>query len=148
MSEWKQDGCVAIWLRVPILASSLIPIAASEGFEFHHAEGDYSVLCQWLQTDTHSRLPPFATHQVGVAGKTSGAHYLTSNETVCQTFHVTNTVINICLLTPKQLFTFTTINMYHYNYALYRSICRITFLTVTNFFWSQVFSSNAGIVLL
>ncbi|KAK2188384.1 hypothetical protein NP493_133g00016 [Ridgeia piscesae] len=68
VSEWKQDGCVAIWLRVPILASSLIPIAASEGFEFHHAEGDYSVLCQWLQTDTHSRLPPFATHQVGVAG--------------------------------------------------------------------------------
>lgn len=68
VSTWRQDGCVAVWLRVPIVASSLIPVAASEGFKFHHAEGDYSMLCQWLRLDTHSRLPPFATHQVGVAG--------------------------------------------------------------------------------
>jgi len=50
------------------MKSTLIPQAAKVGFRFHHAEGDIAVLFRWLRTDT-CKIQPFATHQVGVAGK-------------------------------------------------------------------------------
>ncbi|KAF3818654.1 hypothetical protein GH733_012071, partial [Mirounga leonina] len=40
--------------------------AASLGFCFHHAESDSSTLTLWLG-EGPSRLPGYATHQVGVA---------------------------------------------------------------------------------
>uniref|UniRef100_A0A8C5LT14 Nucleoside diphosphate-linked moiety X motif 6 n=1 Tax=Leptobrachium leishanense TaxID=445787 RepID=A0A8C5LT14_9ANUR len=49
------------------MLSKLITPAASEGFMFHHAEGDTSTLTLWL-LDGPSNLPGYATHQVGVAG--------------------------------------------------------------------------------
>ncbi|MBZ3874510.1 Nucleoside diphosphate-linked moiety X motif 6 [Sciurus carolinensis] len=47
--------------------SQLIAPAASLGFCFHHAESDSSTLTLWLG-EGPSRLPGYATHQVGVAG--------------------------------------------------------------------------------
>lgn len=64
---WKAEGRVAVWLHVPILQSRFIPAAARQGFTFHHAENDHSVLALWLAMG-ESRLPSYATHQVGVAG--------------------------------------------------------------------------------
>ncbi|XP_072351799.1 nucleoside diphosphate-linked moiety X motif 6 isoform X1 [Scyliorhinus torazame] len=64
---WKAEGMVAIWLHVPILQSRFIAAAAAQGFTFHHAEKDHSTLALWL-TKGESRLPAYATHQVGVAG--------------------------------------------------------------------------------
>ncbi|XP_032872233.1 nucleoside diphosphate-linked moiety X motif 6 [Amblyraja radiata] len=64
---WKAEGRVAVWLHVPILQSRFIPAAAHQGFTFHHAEKDHSVLALWLAMG-ESRLPSYATHQVGVAG--------------------------------------------------------------------------------
>ncbi|XP_044158141.1 nucleoside diphosphate-linked moiety X motif 6 isoform X2 [Bufo gargarizans] len=54
-------------MHIPIKLSWLITCAASEGFTFHHAESDTSTLTLWLK-DGPSKLPGYATHQVGVAG--------------------------------------------------------------------------------
>ncbi|XP_055000894.1 nucleoside diphosphate-linked moiety X motif 6 isoform X1 [Sorex araneus] len=64
---WQREGSVAVWLQVPILQSQCIGPASSLGFRFHHAEGDVATLSLWL-AEGPSRLPAFATHQVGVAG--------------------------------------------------------------------------------
>ncbi|XP_070692893.1 nucleoside diphosphate-linked moiety X motif 6 [Pempheris klunzingeri] len=65
--EWKAEGKVAVWLRVPISLSRCAAAAATHGFTFHHAKDDHAVLALWLG-EGESRLPGFATHQIGVAG--------------------------------------------------------------------------------
>ncbi|XP_017951648.1 nucleoside diphosphate-linked moiety X motif 6 isoform X2 [Xenopus tropicalis] len=67
VKQWRLDGRIAVWLHIPIMQSRLISTAASEGFTFHHAEHNESTLTLWLK-DGPSRLPGYATHQVGVAG--------------------------------------------------------------------------------
>ena len=68
MQQWRSEGRVAVWLHVPILQSALITPAATLGFRFHHAEADAATLTLWLGQGP-SRLPGYATHQVGVAGQ-------------------------------------------------------------------------------
>ncbi|XP_039097546.1 nucleoside diphosphate-linked moiety X motif 6 isoform X2 [Hyaena hyaena] len=65
--QWRSEGRIAVWLHIPILQSRFIAPAASLGFCFHHAESDSSTLTLWLG-EGPSRLPGYATHQVGVAG--------------------------------------------------------------------------------
>ncbi|XP_039975905.1 nucleoside diphosphate-linked moiety X motif 6 isoform X2 [Xiphias gladius] len=65
--QWKAEGKVAVWLRVPISLSRCAAAASTHGFTFHHARHDQAVLALWLG-EGESRLPGFATHQVGVAG--------------------------------------------------------------------------------
>uniref|UniRef100_A0A8B9P167 Nucleoside diphosphate-linked moiety X motif 6 n=1 Tax=Apteryx owenii TaxID=8824 RepID=A0A8B9P167_APTOW len=65
--QWREEGRIAVWLHVPILQSRLIATAAAQGFTFHHAESDSSTLTLWLG-EGPSRLPGYATHQIGVAG--------------------------------------------------------------------------------
>ncbi|XP_058504929.1 nucleoside diphosphate-linked moiety X motif 6 [Solea solea] len=65
--QWKAEGKVAVWLRVPISLSRCAAAASAHGFTFHHARHHHAVLALWLG-DGESRLPGFATHQVGVAG--------------------------------------------------------------------------------
>ncbi|KAK2506733.1 hypothetical protein MC885_020655 [Smutsia gigantea] len=67
IQQWRSEGRIAVWLHVPILQSRFIAPAASLGFRFHHAESDSSTLTLWLG-EGPSRLPGYATHQVGVAG--------------------------------------------------------------------------------
>ncbi|XP_008046360.1 nucleoside diphosphate-linked moiety X motif 6 isoform X1 [Carlito syrichta] len=67
VQQWRSAGRTAVWLHVPILQSQLIAPAAALGFRFHHAESDSATLTLWL-ADGPSRLPGYATHQVGVAG--------------------------------------------------------------------------------
>ncbi|XP_072040544.1 nucleoside diphosphate-linked moiety X motif 6-like [Amphiura filiformis] len=66
-SKWQKDGTIAIWIRVPIAHSRLIPVAASHGFSLHHTEGNHIYLSRWL-LDCPSRLPAYANHQIGVSG--------------------------------------------------------------------------------
>ncbi|KAF0039980.1 hypothetical protein F2P81_008215 [Scophthalmus maximus] len=68
--RWRAEGKVAVWLRVPIALSRCAAAAATHGFAFHHARHDHAVLALWLG-EGESRLPGFATHQVGVAGATA-----------------------------------------------------------------------------
>ncbi|XP_010783702.1 fibroblast growth factor 4A-like [Notothenia coriiceps] len=65
--QWKSEGKVAVWLRVPISLSRCAAAASEHGFSFHHAKHDHTVLSLWLG-EGESRLPGFATHQIGVAG--------------------------------------------------------------------------------
>ncbi|KAK2848804.1 hypothetical protein Q5P01_008638 [Channa striata] len=65
--QWRAEGKVAVWLRVPISLSRCAAAASTHGFTFHHAKHDHAVLALWLG-EGESRLPGFATHQVGVAG--------------------------------------------------------------------------------
>lgn len=74
IQRWRSEGRVAAWLHVPILQSHLIAPAASLGFHFHHAESDSSTLTLWLG-EGPSRLPGYATHQVGVAGQFQSLAY-------------------------------------------------------------------------
>lgn len=66
--QWKAEGKAAVWLRVPISLSRCAAAASTHGFAFHHAKDDHTVLALWLG-EGESRLPGFATHQVGVAGR-------------------------------------------------------------------------------
>ncbi|XP_061690130.1 nucleoside diphosphate-linked moiety X motif 6 isoform X2 [Syngnathoides biaculeatus] len=67
LARWKSEGKVAVWLRVPIAMSRLAGAASARGFTFHHARDRHAVLALWMGRG-ESRLPRFATHQVGVAG--------------------------------------------------------------------------------
>ncbi|GAB1287483.1 Nucleoside diphosphate-linked moiety X motif 6 [Apodemus speciosus] len=67
VQQWRTEGRIAVWLHIPILQSRFIAPAASLGFGFHHAEAHSSTLTLWLG-EGPSRLPGYATHQVGVAG--------------------------------------------------------------------------------
>ncbi|XP_029393208.1 nucleoside diphosphate-linked moiety X motif 6 isoform X3 [Mus pahari] len=67
IQQWRTEGRIAAWLHIPILQSHFIAPAASLGFCFHHAEPHSSTLTLWLG-EGPSRLPGYATHQVGVAG--------------------------------------------------------------------------------
>lgn len=68
IQQWRSEGRIAVWLHIPILQSRFIAPAASLGFCFHHAESDSSTLTLWLG-EGPSRLPGYATHQLGVAGQ-------------------------------------------------------------------------------
>ena len=56
----------AMWIDVDISRSNLISQAAQLGFQYHHASGAKATLCKWLLDDQESRIPVYATHQVGV----------------------------------------------------------------------------------
>ena len=55
-------------MKVPIAQSHLIPVAFDHGFIYHHAVSDYAMLLKWLPQFEENKVPPFATHQVRVAG--------------------------------------------------------------------------------
>ncbi|KAL7395241.1 hypothetical protein ABVT39_012933 [Epinephelus coioides] len=67
LAQWKAEGKAAVWLQVPISLSRCAAAASAHGFTFHHAKHDHAVLALWLG-EGESRLPGFATHQIGVAG--------------------------------------------------------------------------------
>ncbi|KAF7653631.1 hypothetical protein LDENG_00080650 [Lucifuga dentata] len=67
LAQWKAEGKAAVWLQIPISLSRCAAAASTHGFTFHHAKQDHAVLALWLGKG-ESRLPAFATHQVGVAG--------------------------------------------------------------------------------
>ncbi|XP_071124671.1 nucleoside diphosphate-linked moiety X motif 6-like [Mytilus edulis] len=68
LSKWRQEGRSCVWLKVPIHKSAFISTAANNGFLFHHAEHQMSLLKLWLNTSCEDRTPRFATHQIGVSG--------------------------------------------------------------------------------
>jgi len=56
----------AMWIDIDISRSNLISQAAQLGFQYHHASGKKANLCKWLIEGQESRIPEYATHQVGV----------------------------------------------------------------------------------
>lgn len=48
MAEIRAAGRKGVWMRVPIEQSAAIPVAAEQGFRYHHAEADHAMLLNWL----------------------------------------------------------------------------------------------------
>ncbi|CAM9790231.1 unnamed protein product [Chrysoparadoxa australica] len=68
ITKAQTDGKVAFWLKVPMDYTHYCPIAAHFGFRFHHSQPNYVMMNVWLKPSSESKIPAFATHQVGVAG--------------------------------------------------------------------------------
>jgi len=54
---------------LPIDLANLAAIVGKYGFKYHHAQNDLAVLFKWLPENLPSKIPLFATHQMGVAGR-------------------------------------------------------------------------------
>ncbi|BFZ24099.1 hypothetical protein BsWGS_27138 [Bradybaena similaris] len=68
LAAWREQGISSVWLDVGLSQGRLLPVASRYGFTFHHAEGGQATLVLWLGAGQESRVPIFATHQVGVSG--------------------------------------------------------------------------------
>jgi hypothetical protein len=66
LEHWRSSGKRGVWLKVPIEKSEFISPAVAEGFKFHHAEQGYAMLNHWLSEQEENKMPPNASHQVGV----------------------------------------------------------------------------------
>jgi hypothetical protein len=64
---WTAAGKTAAWLTCTLAQGAHMAAVQQHGFTFHHAEGNTAVLFKWLAPGP-CKIPPFATHQVGVAG--------------------------------------------------------------------------------
>jgi len=61
----QELGKTSLWIEVPMCRAALIEDMEEFGLRFHHAEGTVAVLNVWL-SETESKIPSFATHNVGV----------------------------------------------------------------------------------
>lgn len=72
LERWTAEGVKSCMFKLPIENAGLASVAAQHGFVFHHvpldADGRHVVLKRWLQPRLTDKVPPFATHQVGIAG--------------------------------------------------------------------------------
>ena len=59
-----------MWLHLPLPLAHLVSEAVVAGFSLHHAspEEQSIVLSAWLEEDSPSRLPHYASHSLGVSG--------------------------------------------------------------------------------
>ncbi|KAJ9169924.1 hypothetical protein P3X46_018066 [Hevea brasiliensis] len=76
ISQWKQQGKRAVWIKLPIEFSNLVNPVVQEEFRYHHAEPDYLMLVRWLP-NTCDTLPVNASHRVGI-----GAFIVNNNREV------------------------------------------------------------------
>lgn len=65
MMDMKKKGKGAMYLKIDMIHSHLIPIAATFDFLYHRAEGQEAYLLKWLP-DSPCKVPPTATHHCGV----------------------------------------------------------------------------------
>lgn len=66
LAAWKRRGVRGVWLQLPAEKAAFVPVAVSEGFDYHHAEPTHVMLTKWISDGEPSTLPPNASHQVGV----------------------------------------------------------------------------------
>jgi hypothetical protein len=69
----RELGRSSLWVEVPMSRAGLIEDMAEFGLRFHHAKDDTAVLNVWLRDDHDSKIPEFATHNVGVGGDSTVA---------------------------------------------------------------------------
>lgn len=65
LQSWKLSGKRGVWLKIPSKKIAYAASAIESGFVMHHAENDYLMLTHWL-SDDENKLPPNASHQIGV----------------------------------------------------------------------------------
>jgi hypothetical protein len=67
--NWSKENKNSIMIYLPMELSHLASVADKFGFEYHHAFKQQCALFKWLSTDIECKIPLYATHQLGVAGK-------------------------------------------------------------------------------
>jgi len=69
LNSLKDKKKTAVYLKVDVLRAHYMPVASMYGFKLHHAEveSDNVVMLLWLGAG-ENRVPPYATHHVGVGG--------------------------------------------------------------------------------
>ncbi|KAG5175752.1 nucleoside diphosphate linked moiety X-type motif 6 [Tribonema minus] len=69
VAHLQREEKSAVWLKVPMDYAHYLPVAArAAGFRPHHALPDAVLMVRWLLDGVPDKVPPFATHHVGVAG--------------------------------------------------------------------------------
>jgi len=66
LNLWELESRKGVWLKIPLARSALVPEAAAQGFEFHHANQGYVMMTKWLPRHLPNTLPEGASHQIGV----------------------------------------------------------------------------------
>lgn len=76
---WRENGYTSAWITIPASRAKLIEKLSSSnkeqqevnfGFDLHHinSEEQTIIMKKWLIDDIEDKIPPWASHQVGVAG--------------------------------------------------------------------------------
>ena len=68
LEKWNKEERTSVWIYHPMSLARVSSIASKYGFKYHHAENDEAAIFKWLPDDRESKIPLFATHQMGVAG--------------------------------------------------------------------------------
>ncbi|KAK6183748.1 hypothetical protein SNE40_006354 [Patella caerulea] len=69
INEWRAgDEIRGLWVKINKQHSSIIPHLVALGFEFHHAQPGYVMMCQWLANNEPNGLPEYANQYIGVGG--------------------------------------------------------------------------------
>lgn len=66
IKDKQKKNC--IYIKCSLASSSFMTIASKIGFKYHRAEDDIAYLMLWLPQNISCKVPPFATHHIGVGG--------------------------------------------------------------------------------
>ena len=66
MEAWGAEGFKVVWLELPIMRASLVPVAVEAGFTYHHSGEDYLMLVHRLAESAF--IPAYASHYIGAGG--------------------------------------------------------------------------------
>ncbi|XP_032799576.2 nudix hydrolase 8 isoform X1 [Daphnia magna] len=65
LQAWTCNGVRGVWFEVEPAFSEWIPVLIQNGFSFHHANPELSVLLKWLPSDEPCQVPGYAHTMVG-----------------------------------------------------------------------------------
>ena len=72
---WKENDYTSAWITIPATRARLVETLSSKDntnlcFDLHHINSSEQtiIMKRWLNDDTEDKIPPWASHQVGVAG--------------------------------------------------------------------------------
>lgn len=68
LKVWSSEGVRGVWMKIYLKDAALVDEAAKNGFQFHHAQGNYVMMTRWLPKKEPNMLPSFANHYIGVGG--------------------------------------------------------------------------------
>ena len=72
---WKESDYTSAWITIPVTRARLVETLSLKDntnlcFDLHHINSSEQtiVMKKWLKTNIEDKIPPWASHQVGVAG--------------------------------------------------------------------------------
>ncbi|XP_061713396.1 uncharacterized protein LOC133522182 [Cydia pomonella] len=74
LEQWRSNGNRCAWFKVDIKHSTLVPVLAQKGFNFHHARDSFVMMYKWLPTDSEPNLPPAPHTNLGVGALVFNNH--------------------------------------------------------------------------